>query len=116
MGIIYCLTFPNNKKYIGQTTRQLEQRLKQHHRSSDCVLLHNAINKYKNYNIEILLEINSEFLDFYEIKFIEIYNTIYPYGYNIRHGGTKGKFCEITKIKMSNSHKGKNIYLKLLKK
>lgn len=107
MGIIYCLTFPNNKKYIGQTIQPLEQRLKQHHRSNDCTALYNAINKYKSYNIEVLLEINNELLDFYEIKFINLYNTICPYGYNIRDGGSRGKFCEITKIKMSNSRKGK---------
>lgn len=107
MGIIYCLTFPNNKKYIGQTIQPLEQRLKQHHRSHDCTALYNAINKYKSYNIEVLLEINNELLDCYEIKFIHLYNTVCPYGYNIRYGGSNGKFCEITKIKMSNSRKGK---------
>ena len=108
MGIIYCLTFPNNKKYIGQTTRSLKERLKQHHKSSDCTALYNAINKYKNYHSEILLEINDELLNFYEIKFINLYNTICPYGYNIREGGSNGKFCEETRIKMSNSHKGKH--------
>lgn len=107
MGIIYCLTFPNNKKYIGQTIRPLHVRLKQHGKSKDCRALYNALNKYGNYKSEILLEVNNELLDFYEIKFIELYNTLAPNGYNIRNGGSNGTFCEETKLKMSNSHKGK---------
>lgn len=107
MGIIYCLTFPNNKKYIGQTRRNLEIRLKEHNTKPYCSALVNAINKYKTYEYEILLEINNELLDLYEIKFIKTFDTLVPNGYNIRDGGSNGKFCEETRLKMSESHKNK---------
>ena len=28
MGVIYCLTSPSGKKYIGQTTRDFDKRFK----------------------------------------------------------------------------------------
>lgn len=113
MGIIYCLTFPNNKKYIGQTRRTLEIRLKEHNTKTYCSALVNAITKYKTYESEILLEINNELLDLYEIKFIKAFDTLVPNGYNIRDSGSNGKFCEETRVKMSESHKIKNILKKL---
>ena len=30
MGFIYRLIFPSNKSYIGQTTRTVEDRIKEH--------------------------------------------------------------------------------------
>ena len=29
-GIVYCAVFPNEKKYIGQTTKQLQKRINEH--------------------------------------------------------------------------------------
>lgn len=107
MGIIYCLTFPNNKKYIGQTKQGLKTRLKQHIKQNYCTAVHNAIKKYNEYRCDILLEIDNNQLDYHEEKLICEYNTLVPNGYNIRKGGKTSGFCEETKKNMSESHKGK---------
>lgn len=109
MGILYCLTSPSGKKYIGQTIRDLEKRFEEHcSRKGGSIILHNAIQKYGKDNMkkEILLECNNEFLDEYEIKFISVYDTLYPNGYNIRTGGSNGLFCDASKEKMRQSKLG----------
>ena len=91
MGFIYCLTSPSGKKYIGQTKRSVEQRVKEHSKCfTGCVALNNAIEEYgfKNFVCETLLIVNDTKLDFYEKLFIEIYDTLSPNGYNIRIGGS----------------------------
>jgi len=107
MGVVYCLTFPNGKKYIGQTKQRLETRLKQHSKQKYCKAVHNAICKYLTYTCDILLKVNDFDLDYYEEKMIKEYKTLVPNGYNIREGGKKSSFCDETKKQMSYSHKGK---------
>ena len=90
MGVIYCLTSPSGKQYIGQTKRTVEQRLKEHAtRPASCSILYNAITKYgiESFDTEILVETNNDMLNHYETLFINMYNTIEPNGYNIRSGG-----------------------------
>jgi group I intron endonuclease len=108
MGIIYCITFPNNKKYIGQTIRTLEKRLDEHQKNKECIAVYSAIQKYgfQNIKTEILLIINDVYLDYYEKKFIKSYNTICPNGYNIRTGGSNGKHCEESRERMRLSKLG----------
>lgn len=107
MGIIYCLTFPNGKKYIGQTKQPLKKRLKQHLKQTYCTAVHNAIKKYNEYKCEILLEVDNVHLDQHEAELIKQYNTLVPNGYNIREGGKSSQFCNETRKQMSVSHKGK---------
>ncbi len=93
MGFVYMIIFPSGKKYIGQTTRNVKKRFNEHIKcTGSCVLLENAIKKYGTNNIilETLLEINNDQLNYYESKFIELFDTIEPNGYNIRSGGSKG--------------------------
>ena len=47
-NVIYCMTFPNGKMYVGLTTITLESRLRKHITSSKRreFAIHNAINKY----------------------------------------------------------------------
>lgn len=108
MGIIYCLTSPSGKQYIGQTIRSIDIRFKEHCRTKECILLYNALQKYKpeNFIKEILLICDDKYLDKYEITFIEKYNTIYPNGYNVRSGGSNGKHCEESKKRMRESKLG----------
>jgi group I intron endonuclease len=108
MGIIYCLTSPSGKKYIGQTIRSLEKRFEEHCKSKDCIALYNAIHKYKpeNFIKEILLTCDDNYLDEYETKYIVLHNTLYPNGYNIRTGGSNGKHCDESKEKMRLSKLG----------
>ena len=73
MGVIYCLTSPSGKQYIGQTKRPIEKRLKEHStRLGGSIILKAAIDKYglNTFNIEILLQVNDTLLNIYESKFI----------------------------------------------
>jgi group I intron endonuclease len=92
MGIIYRITSPSNKCYIGQTTRSFEKRKQEHLKCpGSCVLLENAIKKYGDaLEFEVLVEVNDKDLDLYETRCIEMYNSIEPNGYNIRSGGSAG--------------------------
>jgi group I intron endonuclease len=104
MGVIYKLTSPSGKSYIGQTI-YFERRMKQHFQTkcSGCPYIKNAIKKYGSLiQQEILLEVDNNFLDFYEQKFIIAYNTLYPHGYNLKTGGGRQSECtQITKDKIS---------------
>lgn len=102
MGIVYCLTSPNGKKYIGQTRRTLEKRIKEHCNRKECTALYNALLKYgiDNFKVDILIICDEENLNYYEIKYIKEFNTLYPNGYNIKTGGINGKHCEKSKEKM----------------
>lgn len=59
MGVVYKLTFPNGKAYIGITVRPMETRWLQHVRCSKNKKyqqpVHRAINKYKPENVKISL-------------------------------------------------------------
>ena len=109
MGYIYCITSPSGKKYIGQTIRNYEKRFKEHcSLSNSCIILEKAIRKYgkDKMKFEILLIIDNELLNEYEIKFIDIYNTLEPNGYNIRTGGTKAKHSEASCQRMREAKLG----------
>lgn len=94
MGLIYMLTFPSGKSYVGQTVTSFKDRFSKHISSANCNkggchLLNHAINKYgyKSIKHEILVECNDELLNHYEVKFIECYRTLVPHGYNLQKGG-----------------------------
>ena len=96
-GYIYKYTSPSGKSYIGQTTRSLKERAghngKFYKGSNE---FYRAIKKYgfENFEVEILAEVLKEQLDKMEIKYIQIFNTLSPNGYNISPGGQnigKGK-------------------------
>lgn len=89
---IYCYTFPNGKKYIGQTKRTIEERAGANgydYRSSP--LLYHAIQKYGWNNIQkeilednlTLDEANRQ--EKYYIKLYQTTNT--NFGYNLTIGG-----------------------------
>ncbi len=111
MGFIYSLTFPSGKKYIGQTTRNITKRLSEHLKCyGGCILLENAIKKYgqENIIIETLKECPDEELDQYEKQYIADLNTLEPNGYNIRTGGSNGKYSDDAKERMRKSKLGEN--------
>lgn len=110
MGIIYCLTSPSGKKYIGQTSRTLEKRLKEHEAGGGCRILNNAIAKYgiNSFTVDVLVDVEDQLLDEYEQRFIADYGTMYPSGYNIRSGGSKGTHCAESREKMRQAKLGAN--------
>ena len=109
MGYIYCITSPSGKKYIGQTIRNYEKRFKEHcSLSNSCIILEKAILKYgkDKMKFEILLIVDNELLNEYEIKFIDIYDTLEPKGYNIRTGGIKAKHSKASCQRMREAKLG----------
>ncbi len=113
---IYCITNKNNnKKYIGQSIR-IENRWKEHignlknnkHHNDH---LQNSWNTYgaSGFSFEIIEVCTKPELDDREDYWIKFYNsTNREKGYNIREAGSNGKYTrESSRIKMSNSQKGK---------
>jgi len=108
MGVIYKLTSPSGKSYIGQTKRPIEKRMKEHFKCPGyCIALENAIKKYSDkMEYEVLLEVNDEQLNFYEIRMIQMYDTIEPKGYNIRTGGSVSQHSELSCERMRQAKLG----------
>jgi len=114
---IYCITnSTNGMKYIGATYRKVEQRFGQHisdalnNRGNGCTSLKNAMREFgeKSFDVETLLVCNEEQVDLYEDKFINLYNTLHPNGYNLKTGGRSGcKLLEETKNQIAESNRGK---------
>lgn len=95
MGYIYKITNTiNGKMYIGQTRRTIEQRWKQHIRSSfsnssfDKGPFHLAIKKYgiDTFKVEQIEECNNEELNDRETYWIEYFDARHK-GYNVTTGG-----------------------------
>lgn len=97
--IIYMYTFPNGKRYIGKTHRELHERQGSSNFSDYMgnTLLWKAIKKYGADNIkqDILVEdyMSDEQSSLYEMHYIAKYKTNYcrynnpSYGYNLTDGG-----------------------------
>lgn len=103
-GVVYMITSPSGKKYVGQTKRNVWLRWNEHKSGKSCCHgLWHAICKYgwKAMKCEVL-EDNIDFLnlDKREEYWIGFHNTMKPNGYNIatpRHHQDKAG--------MSNNHK-----------
>src|SRR5210317_2664073 len=89
-GIIYKITSPSGKVYVGQTIRSFEKRMQEHKDSkSSCSAVKNAIDKYKDQMKYEIIEANipQEQLDEREIHWIKELNSLAPNGYNLTSGG-----------------------------
>lgn len=99
----------NNKKYVGQTTQELKQRLHAHYTEWSNNYLKNAMRKYGEDNFSItLLDVatTKDELNDKERYWIKRLNTISPNGYNLTFGGDQQvKVSESTKCKLSISRK-----------
>ncbi len=96
MGYIYCITnLINNKRYVGKTTSDIEERFKEHCQDSQrerCEKrpLYDAMNKYgiENFKVEMLEEVkDDDKLSDREIYWISELNTYGSAGYNATKGG-----------------------------
>lgn len=121
MGYIYkIINLLNQKLYIGQTKKTIQERFKNHLKlakkhTNRC--LYDAMNKYgyDNFTIEQIEEVSDEQLDDREKYWIAYYNTTdREYGYNMTIGGGGGDTwtknpnkIEISK-KISQNNKGKH--------
>jgi group I intron endonuclease len=111
--IIYKMSNPfNNKVYIGQTVRMLSNRVDAFRRGKFTnEHLSEAFNSYGfgNFIFEII-ELCDDVtqLDDREKYWINYYkSTNREFGYNIEGGGKRSNLSEETKLKLSESHKGK---------
>ncbi len=88
--IVYIYTFPNGKKYIGQTINSLNERAKNGEGYINSPAVYNAIKKYgwNNLKIQTYDCSSKEEMDSLEKYFIRLYNTTdSKYGYNLTLGG-----------------------------
>lgn len=115
-GIIYkLLNKINNKVYIGQTIRTLNERIGEHRRdfknnkSANQYLL-NAFNKYgwDNFEFTVIDTVQTiEELNEKEISYINQYKSNNrTFGYNIKSGGRNSIPSAETLLKMSIAHSG----------
>jgi len=114
MKTVYIIgNLETGKNYIGQTTRDLHVRFKEHcgsSKTSVSPLLKNSIKKYGKdcFYMEPLWQSENstqEELDEKEIEFIKKYNTISPNGYNLTQGGSGGRHTAETKQLLSDISK-----------
>jgi len=93
-GIVYALTCPGGKRYIGKTTRSLSKRASEHTQpTSGCRLIREAlkaIGGLDTFKTEILVCCSAESLDANESLYIERLDTLHPRGYNLRAGSRAG--------------------------
>ena len=109
IGQAMCFTGSNNARWgtLGRWKSHIREATRSN--QDHCVLLNNAIRKYREDNFEVLTLMkchNSELND-YEIKFIEDFNCVTPHGYNLKKGGYSSKNNEETILKMKAAHSGK---------
>jgi group I intron endonuclease len=89
-GIIYKISSPSGKVYVGQTMRSFQKRIRQHKsKHSYCTYLKRAIQKYGDeMKYEIIEEdVPHDQLDEREIYWIKELNSLAPTGYNCTTGG-----------------------------
>jgi len=112
-GIIYKITSPSGKVYVGQTIQEFKHRIRSHQRKdSKCTLLKRAIDKYGDeMKYEIVEEnVPQQHLDEREIYWIKELNSLAPNGYNCDTGGSAYRTAsQVTKDKISNTKRKSSI-------
>jgi group I intron endonuclease len=111
-GIIYKITSPSGKVYVGQTMRSFEERIRNHQRKgSECPAISRAIQKYGDgMKYEIIEEnVPKEQLDEREIYWINHFNSLAPNGYNLTTGGQFYQVTQEVKDKMRDTRNTLNI-------
>lgn len=91
IGIYKVTNQENGMVYVGQSI-DIENRWRQHKQKSlngDNNYFHNALTKYgiDSFTFEVLEECSISQLDERERYWIQVLNSIYPYGYNMTDGG-----------------------------
>ena len=117
MDVIYKLTSPNGKVYIGRT-KNFDERMEAHRYNAMVRKypnsLHRAIRKYgwDNFQKEIITEVESDKSQILEEQFIKAYNSVNK-GYNDTYAGGGGNVFEgrpeaLEKMKsiLSKKHSG----------
>ncbi|UTH14757.1 GIY-YIG nuclease family protein [Macrococcus equipercicus] len=105
-GKVYCITNKVNKKqYIGITTRDINQRFKEHQKADS--IIGKAIRKYgsENFVIQVIDYATSRRELFEkEIHWIALKET-FKHGYNLTHGGDGVNNVILLDVKLSEKQK-----------
>jgi group I intron endonuclease len=108
-GVIYCLTSPSGKRYVGQSWN-IEKRLNYYKRIDGCKgqqKIYNALKRYgfDSFSVEILdYCFDQDQMDDAECYWIAFYDTI-KNGYNIREGGSRGQWSDEMRLLISERTK-----------
>lgn len=109
-GIYKIINNINGMEYCGQSKDCWDRWVRHKRPSSNVAPIDQAINKFgvDNFSFQILLECPTDMLDVWERDMINLYDTLYPNGYNMRGGGKQEytDICEESRIKMSEGTKG----------
>lgn len=112
MTIIYKITSPTGRIYIGQTT-DYRKRLNQYRclRCRTQTRLYNSLKKYgfTNHSFEVVEEVDNSLADTREIYWISEYKCYWKdenKGLNLNRGGNRPKHTEETKQKLSKMFSG----------
>lgn len=93
-GELYRLDFSDGKSYIGATVKKARIRFLLHRHevvTGNCSPLYTAWRQQGEPRLTVLQkEVESDKLLALEAKAISLYNTVVPYGYNVRLTGTTG--------------------------
>lgn len=105
IGYVYLTTnLLNGKQYVGQ---HLHDGFDKGYKGSGIAIT-NAINKYgwDNFKCEVLCWCGTQTqLNEAEDNYIKLLGTMSPNGYNLKGGGSKGKPCKESRVKLSESLK-----------
>jgi group I intron endonuclease len=105
---IYKITNPTGRIYIGKSIDINKRHIqyKNGHTKSQPKL-HNSLKKYGwlNHKVEVIEECKENSLDKREEYWINYYDSV-KNGLNLTYGGDGGRKSEITKKRISNSHRG----------
>lgn len=114
---IYKITSPSNKVYIGQSVNIYNRFYR--YKSLKCKTqphLYNSLLKYgvSNHKFEVIHECQANELNELEKYYIDLYSSFNnKNGLNLKDGGNAGGKCsEITRKKISDSHKGQKAWNK----
>jgi hypothetical protein len=96
MGYIYKIEHvESGKVYIGQTSNRRGPLQRFHHHCSPSgknPFIKKIVKKEgkEALSFNVLEECSEELMDAKEMEYIEKYNSLYPNGFNLQYGGTKG--------------------------
>jgi group I intron endonuclease len=115
MPVIYKITSPSNKVYIGQSWDWISRKSKYKKlKTSEQTYIHRSLLKYgyEAHKVEIVYElpedVTQEILDNYEILYWQLHKDCGIEMMNIKFPGSHGKASEESKRKMSIAQSGKN--------
>lgn len=114
-GVVYLISFPNGKKYVGITSTSFEERKASHisHMNTSTLAVHQALKRFKGKEEwQVIGEaINWEELTALEVKMIEKHQShISKNGYNLTLGGDGTVGYEHTEEQKEKNRKAKTEY------